>query len=65
MAFTPDGLPLAGRTPVAGGSVWVLGGWTGHGLGLSLAVANRLAAKMIDRDRTDALLDALAPTRFA
>ncbi len=65
MAFTPDGLPLAGRAPCAGGQCWVLGGWTGHGLGLSLAVGDRLAARIVGAEARDAVLDALAPSRLA
>lgn len=62
MAFSADGLPLAGRVPGAGDQ-WILAGWTGHGLGLSLAVADRLAARMIGGG-DDAVLDALDPRRF-
>lgn len=65
MAFTPDGLPLAGRVDVPDGAAWVLGGWTGHGLGLSLALADRLAARLTDAERSDALLDVLSPSRFS
>lgn len=66
MAFTPDGLPLAGRAPVAGGEVWVLGGWTGHGLGLSLAVAGRLAGHLVSVvPPADPLISALDPNRFS
>ena len=62
MAFSADGLPLAGRIPGARDQ-WALAGWTGHGLGLSLAVADRLAARMTGGG-ADPVLDALDPARF-
>ena len=65
MAFSADGLPLAGRLPGAQ-RIWVLGAWTGHGLGLALAVAERLARAMTSPGLVpDALMPALDPARFS
>ena len=64
MAFTPDGLPLAGRLAIPS-APWVLGGWTGHGLGLSLAIAARLARVIAGAAAPDAALSALDPSRFS
>ncbi len=66
MGFTPDRLPLAGA--MAAG-VWVLGGFTGHGLGLALALADRLAAALVSESPpsavdADAVLARLRPDRF-
>lgn len=65
MAFTPDGLPLAGRLAALPGRPWILGGWTGHGLGLSLEVGARLARVLLAPSAApDAVLSALDPARF-
>lgn len=65
MAFSADGLPLAGPLP-GRPRTWVLGAWTGHGLGLSLAVADRLAEALTSRRASgDPLLSALDPARFS
>lgn len=66
MAFSPDGLPLAGRLADVAGRPWILAGWTGHGLGLSLAVGARLARAILTTDPAeDALLSAFDPGRFS
>jgi glycine/D-amino acid oxidase-like deaminating enzyme len=66
MGFSADGLPLAGRAPNEQ-DTWVLGGFTGHGLGLALALADHLADAIVDPSSArarDAVLTALRPDRF-
>lgn len=68
MGFSADGLPLAGRVPAAP-DAWLLGGFTGHGLGLALALADRLAEAILARSPDEAIahdlvLSRLRPDRF-
>ena len=66
MAFSPDGLPLVGRLDRTLGRPWILAGWTGHGLGLAIALAERLARVITDPSRpADPLLSVLDPNRFS
>lgn len=46
MGFSPDGIPLVGSIPDMP-AVYFAVGFTGHGLGLGLATAERLAAHML------------------
>jgi gamma-glutamylputrescine oxidase len=69
MGFSADGLPLAGLVPGTP-NVWALAGFTGHGLGLALALADRLADAIV-ADSPDAAIEGdlvlarLAPGRFS
>lgn len=45
MAFTPDELPLVGRWPGRDG-LWIMAGFSGHGMSYSQAVPRALAAQM-------------------
>lgn len=66
MGFSPDDLPLVGGLPGRPGA-WVIAGFTGHGLGLALACAERLAARVAKErfDENDVLTTLLAPGRLA
>lgn len=64
MAFTPDRLPLVGALPGARASIAVLGGWNGHGLGLAIGCAERLAIAL-DAPGAGAIPRCLDPARFA
>lgn len=69
MGFSPDGLPLAGRVPGFPDG-WLLGGFTGHGLGLALGLADRLAEAMLGPSpegaiSDDPVLSRLRPDRFS
>lgn len=66
MGFSPDELPLVGGLPGRPGH-WVLAGFTGHGLGLALACAERLAARVAGErvDESDLVTSLLAPGRLA
>ena len=46
MAFTPDGLPVAGAAPGTGKRAFVLAGFTGYGLGFHRVAARSLVAAM-------------------
>jgi glycine/D-amino acid oxidase-like deaminating enzyme len=65
MGFTPDGLPLVGGLPGRPGA-WVIAGFNGHGLGLALACAERLAARVAGErvDESDVVTALLAPGRL-
>ncbi|MGF1467116.1 MAG: NAD(P)/FAD-dependent oxidoreductase [Sandaracinaceae bacterium] len=67
MGFTPDQLPVVGPRPEGPEEVWVLAGFTGHGLGLTGALGEALAAAWTasasaEQQRWLALL---SPARFA
>jgi glycine/D-amino acid oxidase-like deaminating enzyme len=62
MGFTPDQAPIVGPWPHAPETILVLGGWSGHGVGLALGCAERLAQFLNgDRNAIPAVLD---PARF-
>jgi glycine/D-amino acid oxidase-like deaminating enzyme len=61
MGFTPDDLPLVGPLPSAPENASVLAGWNGHGVGLALGCAERLAGALGGGPRTPEMLD---PARF-
>jgi gamma-glutamylputrescine oxidase len=63
MGFTPDHLPVVGWLARAGGVIAVIGGFSGHGVGLAIACAERLA-RLLDGER-GAVPGALDPARFA
>lgn len=47
MGFTPDGLPLVGAVAGRPG-VWMMGGYTGHGMGFALQCARVLVERICD-----------------
>ncbi|MDJ0975545.1 MAG: FAD-dependent oxidoreductase [Planctomycetota bacterium] len=61
MAFTPDGLPLAGRAPDAA-RIYMLAGLNGQGMGWAPGLAVLLAEAMAGR--SGVLPDCFAPSRF-
>ena len=62
MGFTPDGLPAAGLAP-GHDRVFVLGGFTGHGMGWGPGLATALAAEILGRDAD--IAPAFSPSRAA
>jgi glycine/D-amino acid oxidase-like deaminating enzyme len=62
MGLTPDQAPLVGPLPRAPETLFVLGGWNGHGLGLALGCAERLARSLAGE--AAALPSVLDPGRF-
>jgi glycine/D-amino acid oxidase-like deaminating enzyme len=64
MGFSRDGLPLVGALPGAPGH-YLIGGFTGHGLGLALALGARLAAEITGEVPNDLLARTFAPARFS
>ncbi|MFG0292409.1 MAG: NAD(P)/FAD-dependent oxidoreductase [Phycisphaerales bacterium JB050] len=70
MAFTPDGLPLAGPlvtddSQSPSNSPWICAGFTGHGMSMAHDLATRTALAMCDPDATDKIPDLFSPSRFA
>jgi len=65
MGFSPDLLPLVGALPERPG-MWVIAGFSGHGLGLALACGELLASSMTDEAAPggEVLARLLAPARF-
>ncbi len=63
MAFTPDGLPVVGRSAGEDG-LYVAGGYTGHGFGYAFLAARWLAALAVDgRDEISPLCRLDRPMR--
>jgi len=60
---TPDGLPAIGAAPQVG-SLYIAGGFSGHGFGLGPAVGEALSQIVVD-GRSSIDLSALRPERFA
>ncbi|MFK7990410.1 MAG: NAD(P)/FAD-dependent oxidoreductase [Sandaracinaceae bacterium] len=61
MGFSPDELPLVGRAPGLPG-VHILAGFTGHGLGLAMVLADRLVDSLTAKGTVPSLFD---PARFS
>jgi glycine/D-amino acid oxidase-like deaminating enzyme len=62
MGFTPDGLPAAGPVP-GRARTWVLGGWTGHGMGWGPGLAGVVAEAL--RGRGAGVPSSFSPSRSA
>jgi glycine/D-amino acid oxidase-like deaminating enzyme len=61
MAFTPDRLPILARLPAEAG--WAAGGFSGHGMSLTMTLGRRLAALVAGRP-ADSQLACFSPERF-
>jgi gamma-glutamylputrescine oxidase len=62
MGFTPDDQPLAGAWPGRDG-LWLLAGFSGHGMPFSQVLPNALAARLTGKDGP-AIPEAFSPARF-
>ncbi|MFI4853721.1 MAG: NAD(P)/FAD-dependent oxidoreductase [Phycisphaerales bacterium JB065] len=66
MAFTPDGLPLAGPLVASDApSPWICAGFTGHGMSMAHDLATRTALAMCKPGGTGEIPDLFSPSRFA